>query len=224
MWLQMDIPDLLAQIDGRTVRVATGESQLATRGARFETIRPDWRQRLLSVIANPELCADPDDGRHLRADLRVLVARIRHPRGRSVRSACCSTMFALQLLPTNYAGLGPDPARHRAAHGRKLLSPSFGVLGVGGVIAFIAGGLLLFDRDIPGFGVPLRADSRAGREFGRAGSARRRSWPCARAGSRSSAGREDMIGAVAEVIAVAADDRLGAGPRRTLEGSAAVSR
>jgi membrane-bound serine protease (ClpP class) len=28
-------------------------------------------------------------------------------------------------------------------------------LGVGGVIAFIAGGLLLFDGDVPGMGVPL---------------------------------------------------------------------
>jgi len=33
--------------------------------------------------------------------------------------------------------------------GAEILTPAFGVLGVGGVIAFIAGGLLLIDRDIP---------------------------------------------------------------------------
>ena len=37
----------------------------------------------------------------------------------------------------------------------ELLTPTFGILGVGGVVAFIAGGLLLFDRDVPGLGVPL---------------------------------------------------------------------
>ncbi len=37
----------------------------------------------------------------------------------------------------------------------ELLSPGFGILGGGGIVAFIAGGLLLFDRDVPGFGVPV---------------------------------------------------------------------
>ncbi len=37
----------------------------------------------------------------------------------------------------------------------ELLMPAFGVLGVGGIVAFIAGALLLFDREVPGLGVPL---------------------------------------------------------------------
>jgi membrane-bound serine protease (ClpP class) len=63
-------------------------------------------------------------------------------------------LFALQLLPVNYAalalillGMGLLVA--------ELLTPSFGFLGAGGIIAFIAGGILLFDEEVPGFGVPL---------------------------------------------------------------------
>ncbi|MDT4832845.1 hypothetical protein FQZ97_664160 [compost metagenome] len=33
--------------------------------------------------------------------------------------------------------------------------PSFGVLGVGGVVSFIFGALILIDTDVPGFGIPL---------------------------------------------------------------------
>ena len=37
----------------------------------------------------------------------------------------------------------------------ELFAPTFGVLGAGGVAALIAGGVLLFDSEMPGFGVPL---------------------------------------------------------------------
>ncbi|MGH8804663.1 MAG: NfeD family protein, partial [Polaromonas sp.] len=48
-----DLPDLLSQIDGRTVRVQGADVKLATRGLAHDTRLPDWRQRLLSVVANP---------------------------------------------------------------------------------------------------------------------------------------------------------------------------
>ncbi|MHB1201498.1 MAG: hypothetical protein ACYCZ6_18490, partial [Polaromonas sp.] len=48
-----DVPDLLAQIDGRTVRVQGTDVKLATRGLAFQAVPPDWRQSLLSVITNP---------------------------------------------------------------------------------------------------------------------------------------------------------------------------
>ena len=199
----IDIPDLLAQIDGRTVRVATGEVQLATRGARFETIRPDWRQRLLSVIANPSFALIL-----MMVGIYGLIFEFSSPGfgiPGTVGAICLLlAMFALQLLPTNYAGLGLI-LLGIALLTAELLSPSFGVLGVGGVIAFIAGGLLLFDRDIPGFGVPLAlilglaASSAALVLLGGGLALRARRQPVV-------SGREDMIGAVAEVIAVAADD------------------
>ena len=48
-----DVPELLARIDGRTVRVPAGEVTLKTRGLDFQRVLPGWRDRLLSAIANP---------------------------------------------------------------------------------------------------------------------------------------------------------------------------
>ena len=71
-------------------------------------------------------------------------------------------LFALQLLPINYAGLALILVG-MAMMAAEVVSPSFGALGVGGVTAFVAGGIMLFDEDMPGFGIPLGADHRPGR-------------------------------------------------------------
>ena len=148
-----DLPDLLSQVDGRTVRVQAADVKLATRGLAYEARLPDWRQRLLSVITNPSLALIL-----MMIGIYGLIFEFSSPSFglAGVAGAICLflALFALQLLPVNYAalalillGLGLLVA--------ELLSPSFGVFGAGGVIAFIAGGILLFDRDAPGFGVPL---------------------------------------------------------------------
>ena len=63
-------------------------------------------------------------------------------------------LYALQMLPVNYTGLGLL-LLGLLLFAAELHAPSFGALGAGGVIAFIAGGVLLFDRAQPGYGVPL---------------------------------------------------------------------
>jgi membrane-bound serine protease (ClpP class) len=83
----------------------------------------------------------------------------------------------------------------------EAMSPSFGVLGVGGIVAFVAGGLLLFDRDIPGFGVPLAlifglaASSAAVVLLGGGMALRARRRPVV-------SGAEELVGATGEVIGV----------------------
>ncbi|MDP2164214.1 MAG: nodulation protein NfeD [Hydrogenophaga sp.] len=148
-----DVPDLLAQIDGRTVRTVQGELRLSTRGLAFEAHPPDWRHRLLSVIANPGFALIL-----LMVGVYGLMFEFSSP-GFGVPgtvSAICLllALFALQLLPVNYAALALILLGF-ALLAAELLTPAFGVLGVGGVVAFVAGGLLLFDRDVPGMGVPL---------------------------------------------------------------------
>ncbi|HEX7436403.1 MAG TPA: NfeD family protein, partial [Caldimonas sp.] len=54
----------------------------------------------------------------------------------------------------NYAGLALL-LLGIALLGAEVVLSAFGVLGIGGVVAFVAGAILLFDRDVPGFGVPL---------------------------------------------------------------------
>jgi membrane-bound serine protease (ClpP class) len=67
-------------------------------------------------------------------------------------------LFAFQILSVNYAGLA------LVALGVGLIVaefffPSYGSLGLGGLIAFVVGSLILFDTDVPGMniGLPLIA-------------------------------------------------------------------
>jgi membrane-bound serine protease (ClpP class) len=149
----VDVNDLLAQAHGRRVRVQGADLTLATRGLAVETVLPDWRQRLLSVIANPSFALIL-----MMLGIYGLMFEFSSPGfgvPGTVGAICLLlALFALQLLPVNFAGLGLI-LLGLALLAAEVLSPSFGVLGVGGIVAFVAGGLLLFDRDIPGFGVPL---------------------------------------------------------------------
>ena len=61
-------------------------------------------------------------------------------------------MYALQMLPVNYAGLGLI-ILGLVLMIAEVFMPSF-VLGIGGVIAFMIGSVMLIDTDIPGLGVP----------------------------------------------------------------------
>lgn len=148
-----DLPDLLKQVDGRTVQVHAGPVTLATAGLPIEALPPDWRQKLLSVIANPSFALIL-----MMIGVYGLIFEFSSPGfglPGTVGAICLLlALFALQLLPVNYAGLGLI-LLGMALLAAEVFTPSFGVLGLGGVAAFIAGGLLLFDRDIPGFGVPL---------------------------------------------------------------------
>jgi membrane-bound serine protease (ClpP class) len=148
-----DLPDLLAQVHGRKVSVQGRDMQLATRGAALEVTLPDWRHRLLSVIANPSFALIL-----MMIGIYGLMFEFWSPGFgvAGVTGAICLllALFALQLLPVNYAALALI-LLGLALLVAELLSPSFGILGAGGVIAFIAGGILLFDEEVPGFGVPL---------------------------------------------------------------------
>ena len=151
--LAVDVPDLLAQIDGRKVRVRDQEVVLHTRGLATQVLLPDWRQRFLSVIANPSVAL-----LLMMIGIYGLIIEFGTPgfgvAGTAGAICLLLGLFALQMLPVNFAGLG------LLLLGLLLLvaelhAPSFGVLGAGGVAAFIAGGVLLFDGDMPGYGVPL---------------------------------------------------------------------
>jgi len=148
-----DLPDLLAQIDGRKVRVQAADRPLATRGAAYEVHLPDWRQRALAVITHPSIALIL-----MMIGIYGLFFEFASP-GQGVPGVVGTiclllALFALHLLPVNFAGL----ALILLGMGlliAELLTPTFGVLGAGGVAALIAGGILLFDGESPGYGVPL---------------------------------------------------------------------
>ena len=78
-------------------------------------------------------------------------------RGR--RDRLLLALYALHLLPVNYAGL----ALILLGIGfmvAEAFVPAYGALGIGGVIAFVIGSVMLIDTDVPGFGIPLRSSRR----------------------------------------------------------------
>ena len=151
--IAQDVPDLLRQLDGREVTLAAGTVKLATRGAQVIAFDADWRSRLLSVIADPSLALIL-----MLIGIYGLLFEFANPGfvlpGVVGAISLLLALFALQMLPVNYAGLGLILLGVAFLVAEAFL-PSFGVLGLGGIAAFAFGALLLIDSDAAGFGVPL---------------------------------------------------------------------
>lgn len=147
-----DVPDLLRQIDGRKVNVLGVERTLDTAHARLDTSLPDWRSRLLAVIADPSVAY-----LLMLGGIFGLFFEFSNPGyvlpGVVGAISLLLAMFAFQMLPVSYAGLGLIMLGI-AFMIAEVFMPSFGALGVGGVIAFIIGSVMLIDTDIPGYRVP----------------------------------------------------------------------
>ena len=62
-------------------------------------------------------------------------------------------LFALQMLPVNYAGLALV-LLGLTFMVAEVFFPAYGSLGVGGIVAFAFGAVMLIDTDVPGFGIP----------------------------------------------------------------------
>jgi len=150
-----DLPDLLRQLDGRTVRRFDGTPvALTTTGARTISIAMSARQRVLSAIAHPNVA-------FLLLSLGTLGLTIElwSPGAvlPGVAGGFCLLLafFALQILPVNYAGL------LLIAFGVGLLIlelkiPSYGLLTAGGLASFVFGSMILMDSDVPELRVSLR--------------------------------------------------------------------
>ncbi|WP_280153554.1 nodulation protein NfeD [Piscinibacter sp. XHJ-5] len=147
-----DVPDLLRQLDGREVPVVGGRMRLATRDAPVSSFDADWRSRLLSVITEPSLALIL-----MLVGIYGLLFEFSNPGfvlpGVVGAISLVLALFALQMLPVNYAGLALILLGIAFLVAEAFL-PSFGALGLGGVAAFAFGAVLLFDTDAPGFGVP----------------------------------------------------------------------
>lgn len=148
-----DIGDLLEKVDGRAVMTPAGEVTLATKGATVERYAPDWRMQFLAVITNPTVAY-----MLLLAGIYGLLLEGYHPGAvlPGVVGAICLllALFAFQVLPVNYVGLSLILLGVALMIGEALV-PSFGVLGFGGIAAFVFGSVLLMDIDVPGYGINL---------------------------------------------------------------------
>jgi membrane-bound serine protease (ClpP class) len=144
-----DVEELLQQIDGRTIKLSSGEVKLATAGLSVERIEIDWRTRLLSMLTNPNVAyllmlmgvyGLLLEGYNPGAILPGVVGGI----------SLILALYAFQVLSVNYAGLALMALGIALIVG-EAFAPSFGVLGIGGIIAFVFGSIILLDNDVPGF-------------------------------------------------------------------------
>ncbi|MEH6434253.1 NfeD family protein [Massilia sp. DD77] len=147
-----DVPSLLAQLDGRKLLVHGKTHQLHTRDASVVPIESDWRNRFLATIANPSVAL-----LLMTIGIYGLVFEFMNPGfvapGVIGAISLLLGLYALQLLPVNYVGLALILLGLMFMVAEAFL-PSFGVLGLGGVVAFVAGSLMLIDTTLPGFGIP----------------------------------------------------------------------
>jgi membrane-bound serine protease (ClpP class) len=147
-----DVPGLLAQLDGRTVIVLGQPHRLSTRGAAITVFEPGWRTNVLAAITTPSVAL-----LLMTIGIYGLIFEFMNPGfvAPGVIGAICLLvgLYALQLLPVNYAGLALI-VLGLLFMGAEAFLPSFGILGLGGIVAFIAGALMLMDTDLPGYGIP----------------------------------------------------------------------
>lgn len=148
-----DMGDLLKQIDGREVLIKGQKQKLETAGLTLKEINPDWRSRFLSVITNPNIAYIL-----MLVGIYGLIFEFSNPGSilpGTIGAICLLlAMYSFQLLPINYAGMGLILLGVALMVG-EAFEPSFGVLGIGGVISFVVGSIILMDTEAPGFGIDI---------------------------------------------------------------------
>lgn len=193
-----DLKQLLVEVDGREVKTAGGTRVLHTSNANIETIKPGMRSEFLGVIANPTLAYIL-----LLIGIGGLVIEGTHPGGILPgvvgAIALLLALYAFHLLPVNYAGFGLIVLGVILIVSEAFV-PAYGVLGIGGVIAFVVGSVILMHSGVPGYGIALPVV--IGLAIGAAGVLVGIVYLAIRSHrQRVVSGREEMVGAVAQVVA-----------------------
>jgi membrane-bound serine protease (ClpP class) len=192
-----DLPTLLRKIDGTSVTVHGRTVVLEVAGAGIRTVETDWMHDLLTIITNPTIAYGL-----LIFGIYGLILEFYNP-GMvfpSVIGIICLLLgaYGLQMLPISYAGLALIVVGIGMMIA-EVFTPTFGILGFAGVVAFVMGSIMLIDTDAPGYQLPIGmiaafAVTTAGLTIftvGAAFKARRH---------KVVTGREAMIGAVAEAM------------------------
>jgi len=151
--LARDMDDLLSRLNGYKITFNGDEWVLNTENITVTRIEPGWRTRLLSVIADPNIAYIL-----ILIGIYGLMFEFYNPGfvlpGVVGAISLLLALFALQVLPVNYAGLGLLILGVIFMVSEAFV-PSFGVLGIGGLVAFVIGSIILIDTDMPGYGISL---------------------------------------------------------------------
>ncbi len=139
------ISDLLAQVDGRKVTVPGEVRTLSTRDATVIVVEPDWRTKLLGIIADPNIAFIL-----LLVGIYGLLFEFWSP-GALVPGvlggiSLILALIALSALPVQYGALGLLLLGIVLMVG-EAFTPGIGVLGLGGLVAFLVGSFFLFEPE-----------------------------------------------------------------------------
>ncbi|WP_082990003.1 NfeD family protein [Woeseia oceani] len=144
---------LLEQVNGMELTVNNNPMTVDTTDVVVENIEPSWRLKFLGTIANPQVAL-----LLMIVGIYGLMFEGWNPGAvvPGVVGVVCLLLaaYALQIIPVNYAGLA------LILVGLVLIvaeafAPSFGALGLGGIVAFIFGAIMTFDSGVPGFGISI---------------------------------------------------------------------
>jgi membrane-bound serine protease (ClpP class) len=146
-----DVPALMRKLDGREVTLADGPVKLATAQATVVAIDADWRTKLLAVITNPNVAS-----LLMLIGVYALIFEFYSPGmiGPGVVGAICIllALYAFQVLPVDYTGLALLLLGIGLMVAEAFVG-AFGALGIGGLVAFVMGSIMLMREDVPGFRV-----------------------------------------------------------------------
>ena len=148
-----DLDDLMRQLDGREVMLGASKVKLALAGAQVQTVKPDWRTGVLAVLSQPTVALAL-----MMLGIYGLFIEVVHPGAAlpGVAGGICLllALYALHLLPVNWAGVGLI-LLGAALMIAEVFLPTFGVVGVGGIVALVVGGMMLINADAGAPAVPF---------------------------------------------------------------------
>ena len=146
-----NLASMLEQLDGRMVMIDGENYTVATSGISITEIEADWTTRLLATITNPNVALIL-----LMIGIYGLIFEFLNPGalvpGTIGAISLLIAFYALAVLPVDMVGLALILLGIGLMVG-EAFAPSFGILGIGGIIAFTIGATMLFDTDIPEFRV-----------------------------------------------------------------------
>ena len=145
--------ELLYKVEGKNVKVSDTNIQLSLKDTQVHYYEPDWKNRFLSIITNPNIAYIL-----LMIGVYGIFFELMNPGsiypGTIGLISGVMALYALNLLPFSYAGLlliGIGIALMIA----EVFISGFGIFGIAGVISFALGSVLLFDAKTLGEGISI---------------------------------------------------------------------
>ncbi len=147
--IAVSIRDMLGQLNGRVVSIDGQQTELDTDLLDVTLFERTWRDELLAFITNPNTAY-----LLLMAGIYGLFIEATNPGllAPGILGGVCLILglYALQMLPINYAGVALI-VLGLALMTTETFVPAFGILGIGGIISFLLGSIMLIDSDVPEF-------------------------------------------------------------------------